>query len=152
MRGAIVAGSMLVILLVAWVVFGWRDAARELDTLRNQLQAERSARIHEIQIAEKASKDYQHELEALRAARGPAPVVRLCRPAVPAAPTAVTAGGADAGPAPSGVGLSGPTGGDQPGPDIGGDLDAIAARCDALTAQLRALQGWERAIQDEPAR
>jgi len=141
-RGAIVAASIALTIFIVWVVLGWRDAAGQLDTLRHQLQDERAARAREIDLASKASENYQHELEALRAAHVQLPPVRLCRQAVPAAPTVLTAGRTDDAPAAAGVGFTGSTGGDQPGTDIGPDLDSLAARCDAVTAQLRGLQGW----------
>ena len=144
----IAAGAAVVALILwaGWLVMSWRDDSHHLAAVTAQLAAERASHAREIALAAKASKDYHDELDSIRTARQPVPVVRLCRaaPAVPAS----TPGRTDDSPAASGVGLSGSQGGDQPGPDIGSDLDQIAARCDAVTAQLRALQGWELSVGD----
>ena len=141
-RAGIAVAAIVAVLLIGMTVARWHQAAGQLTELRHQLQAEQSARAREIQVAAQASKEYQDELETLRLDRRPAPVVRLCRPAMPADAVAVPAARSDETGTPARMGLSGATGGDRAGPDVGPDLDAIAARCDALTAQLRALQGW----------
>ena len=141
-RAGIAAVAVALVLAIGWVVLSWRDDARQLEGLRQQLQDERAARSLEIEQAATAGRNYHDELETLRARPAIGPV-RLCR-AAPAIPP-VAPGRTDDSPAASGMGLSGSQGGDQPGPDIGSDLDQIAARCDEVTAQLRSLQGWERA-------
>ena len=142
-RAGIAAVAVALVLAIGWVVLSWRDDARQLEGLRQQLQDERAARSLEIEQAATAGRNYHDELETLRARPAVGPV-RLCS-AAPAAPTGDAASRADDPPATAGVGLQGTQGGDQPGPDIGSDLDQIAARCDEVTAQLRSLQGWERA-------
>ena len=136
------AGVVALILWGGWIVADWRADAHRLSAVQAQLADERASHAREIALAAKASKDYHDELENLRARPAVGPV-RLCRAA--AVNPSPTPGRTDDPATSSGVGLSGSQGGDQSGPDIGADLDAIAARCDEVTAQLRALQGWERA-------
>lgn len=145
----IAAGAAIVGLLIwaGWVIADWREDAHQLATVKESLTAERAARTREIALAAKASKDYHDELETLRA-RPAVGSVRLCRAAT--VNPAPAPGRTDDPAAPSGVGLSGSQGGDSQGPDIGADLDAIAARCDEVTAQLRALQGWEIEAEKQP--
>lgn len=144
-RAGIIAAGIGLVILILWVILGWRDSARELDGLRQQLQAERAGRARETAMANQASRNFHDELETLRARPAIGPV-RLCRTA-PERPSGVTPGRTDDPPAAAGVGLQGAQGGSGEGagvgPDIGPDLDAIAARCDEVTAQLRALHGWE---------
>lgn len=121
-------------------VHRWYVSAGELEAVRQQLADERADRARDIALAAKASKGYQDEIDRL-GTRAPLPAVRLCRTA-PAPRTADTAARPDEASPAGGVGLQGAQGGFEQGPDIGPELDQIAARCDAVTAQLRGLQGW----------
>lgn len=92
--------------------------------------------------AENALRTYYAELEVLRNRPRPAGPVRLCRNPAPRVPG--PAGGADGAPAGPRSDADG-AGGDSAegaGPDIGPDLYALAASCDAVNARLRALQEW----------
>ena len=112
------AGYALVAGLLVWAgvtVANWHSDSRQLQATRQQLAAERASHAREIALAAKASKDYHDELDSIRAARQPVPVVRLCV-ATPARTAPVTPGRTDDSATPSGMGLSGATGGDQPGP------------------------------------
>jgi hypothetical protein len=133
-------------LLCIYAVYTFREQGRaelrpQIERLEAALAAERADRAR----AERASGSYQLEIERLRerAARTAAnrSPVRLCLS------TPVTQGGAAAegtdDPAPAarsddGSARSNP----QAGPDIGADLYALVAACDAENAKLRALQGW----------
>lgn len=147
LRLAGVAALAGLLLWAGWVVADWRSDAHQLSAVQAQLSAERAARTREIALAAKATKDYHDELETLRARPAVGPV-RLCRAAAvnPSPPPGRTDDPAAA----SGVGLQGAQGGYSEGPDISGDLDRIAQRCDEVTAQLRALQGWEIEAEKQP--
>ena len=120
---------------------GRKELRPQIERLEAALAAERADRAR----AERASGSYQLEIERLRerAARSAAnrPVVRLCN-------NAPTTSEGDA--ALRTTGSSATTGSDErttganptPGPDIGADLYALVAACDAENAKLRALQGW----------
>ena len=129
-----------------YAVYTLREQGRaelrpQIERLEAELAAERADRAR----AERASASYQSEMERLRqrtarAAANRSPV-RLC-----VAPTAPPAGdaaqGTDGAPTPAGSDDR-PVGSDpKAGPDIGADLYALAAACDAENAKLRALQGW----------
>ena len=115
-----------------WVRHEWnkgRAAIVEAQELRKTLAAERAAKV----AADNASKGYQDELERLRNRPARVRTVRVCNS--PASVPPAQPGSSSAG-TPGGVGDQGT------GPDIGPDLYALAARCDALTAQLRGLQSF----------
>ena len=149
--GAVVLG---LVIWAGWLVMSWRDDSHHLAAVTETLAAERASHAREIALSAQASRNLSHELETIRARPAIGPV-RLCRTA-PVSRMAVTATGTDDPPAAAGVGLSGAQGSDtqgtDPGPDIGPDIDAVGAKCDALTAQLRASQGWWASFQAEPAR
>ena len=129
-----------------YAVYTLREQGRaelrpQIERLEAELAAERADRAR----AERASDSYQLEIERLnkrtvdRAAnRTP---VRLC-----VTPTAPPAGDAAQGTDDSSATAGSddrPAGSDpKAGPDIGADLYALAAACDAENAKLRALQGW----------
>jgi len=99
--------------------------------------AQRDAAISALRASQEASRGYHEELDALRNAGRPDPVIRVCpRPSpvqVPG-PTART----DVPAAPAGE-LPASPGSDR---DIGPALAREADRADRLAAQLRALQDW----------
>ena len=101
----------------------------EAQELRQTLAAERAAKV----AADKASEGYQDELERLRNRPARVRTVRVCNGSPSDLPAAQ--------PGPTGPGPAGGMGDAGAGRDIGPDLYALAARCDALTAQLRGLQG-----------
>lgn len=129
-----------------YAVYTLREQGRaelrpQIERLEAELAAERADRAR----AERAADSYQSEMERLRertaratANRSP---VRLC--VTPTAPSAGnSAQGTDG--APTAAGSNDRPAGSDPkaGPDIGADLYALAAACDAENAKLRALQGW----------
>ena len=129
-----------------YVVYTLREQGRaelrpQIERLEAELAAERADRAR----AERASDSYQLEIERLnkraadRAAnRGP---VRLC--VTPAAPPARDSAQGTDGATTTAGSNDRPAGSDpKAGPDIGADLYALAAACDAENAKLRALQGW----------
>jgi hypothetical protein len=128
-----------------YAVYTLREQGRaelrpQIERLEAALAAERADRAR----AERASDSYQLEIERLRERtlnrtvnRTP---VRLCVTPDPQGGEAPE-GTDDPAPAPrsdDGSARSNP----QAGPDIGADLYALVAACDAENAKLRALQGW----------
>ena len=120
---------------------GRKELRPQIERLEAELAAERADRAR----AERASASYQSEMERLRERAANRTVnrtpVRLCvSPPAPAIDD----------PALRTNGSSATTGSDErtvggdpkAGPDIGADLYALAAACDAENAKLRALQGW----------
>ena len=136
-----------VLLLWGWAARHYHDKYQpEIDAAHterdNALEQVRLARQDQV-IANKASKGYQDELAKLHevAAATPAPIVRCVRRKPSQAgpvPDADSAGGS--GGAAPGTGPLPQT--DGPDHDIGAPLFALADQCDALSAQLRGLQGW----------
>jgi hypothetical protein len=98
------------------------------------------AEQHRVALA--TSQGFQNERDELRKAAdaaGPAPVLRVCRPASVSAADATgrTIPGPDA--------VTPGAGGREEAVDLDtGPIFAIADRCDAVSAQLRALQAWVR--------
>ena len=132
-------------LLSVYVVHTLREQGRaelrpQIERLEAALAAERADRAR----AERAADSYQSEMERLRERtlnrtvnRTP---VRLCVTPDPQG-GAAPKGTDDPAPAPrSDDGSAGSN--PQAGPDIGADLYALVAACDAENAKLRALQGW----------
>lgn len=129
-----------------YAVYTLREQGRaELRPQIERLEAELAAEKADRARAERASASYQSEMERLRertaraaANRGP---VRLC--VIPTAPPAGDAALRTNGSTTT-TGSDERTAGSDPkaGPDIGADLYALAAACDAENAKLRALQGW----------
>ena len=133
-------------LLCIYAVYTFREQGRaelrpQIERLEAALAAERADRAR----AERASGSYQLEIERLReraartvANRSP---VRLCLN-TPAPQGGAAAEGTNA-PAPAPRSDDGSARSNtQAGPDIGADLYALVAACDAENAKLRALQGW----------
>lgn len=129
-----------------YAVYTLREQGRaelrpQIERLEAELAAERADRAR----AERASASYQSEMERLRERAANRTVnrtpVRLCvsPPAPPAGDPALRTNGSSAT-----TGSDERTVGGDPkaGPDIGADLYALAAACDAENAKLRALQGW----------
>jgi hypothetical protein len=119
---------------------GRKELRPQIERLETALAEERADRAR----AERASGSYQLEIERLRerAARTAAnrSPVRLC---VTPAPQGGAAPEGTNDPAPAPRSDDGSAGSNpQAGPDIGADLYALAAACDAENAKLRALQGW----------
>ncbi len=129
-----------------YAVYTLREQGRaelrpQIERLEAELAAERADRAR----AERAADSYQSEMERLRERAANRTVnrtpVRLC--VTPAAPSAGD-------PALRTNGSTATTGSDErkvggdpkAGPDIGADLYALAAACDAENAKLRALQSW----------
>jgi hypothetical protein len=112
---------------LAYKVHGWHRDALQLGAVRAEMADLKAAQ----EASHKASEGLQNELETLRTARKPSPVVRMCKPAKPV-PQAGT--GRDG---------STPGAGELPqevGPDIGPDLYGLADEADELAARLRACQ------------
>lgn len=129
-----------------YAVYTLREQGRaelrpQIERLEAELAAERADRAR----AERASASYQSEMERLRERAANRTVnrtpVRLC--VTPAAPPAGDAAQGTDGAATTAGSDDRPAGSDpKAGPDIGADLYALAAACDAENAKLRALQGW----------
>lgn len=130
-----------VALLVAYLIYREHSLTRKLSQVRAELivseaslETERKARQHEIQIAKKASDEYQAELDRIRSTPDLGPV-RLCkRASVPTATESGAATGSDEGSArhveePDEV-------------DIGPQLNDFVEDCEANAAQLSSLQDW----------
>jgi hypothetical protein len=132
-------------LLCIYAVYTFREQGRaelrpQIERLEAALAAERADRAR----AERAADSYQSEMERLRERtlnrtvnRTP---VRLCVTPDPKG-GAAPEGTDDPAPAPRSDDGS-PRSNPQAGPDIGADLYALVAACDAENAKLRALQGW----------
>ena len=128
-----------------YAVYTLREQGRaELRPQIERLEAELAAEKADRARAERAADSYQSEMERLRertaraaANRGP---VRLC--VTPDSQAGSPPKGTDGAPTTAGSNDR-PAGSDpKAGPDIGADLYALAAACDAENAKLRALQGW----------
>jgi hypothetical protein len=129
-----------------YAVYTLREQGRaelrpQIERLEAELAAERADRAR----AERASASYQSEMERLRERAANRTVnrtpVRLC--VTPAAPPAGDAALRTNGSTTTTGSDERKAGGDpKAGPDIGADLYALAAACDAENAKLRALQGW----------
>lgn len=129
-----------------YAVYTLREQGRaelrpQIERLEAELAAERADRAR----AERASDSYQLEIERLNKRAVDRTVnrtpVRLC--VTPAAPPAGDAAQGTDGAATTAGSNERPAGSDpKAGPDIGADLYALAAACDAENAKLRALQGW----------
>lgn len=135
--------AALVLLVLGWVGFvvnGWHKDSLALSAAEartEQIQREAAQTIATLkaaqEAAQKASQGLQDELQKLRHARKPAPVVRLCKPAPVPSPGEGRGGRDGAGP---GTGELPAT----PGRDIGGDLYGLADDADEVAARLRACQ------------
>ena len=117
----------------AFKVTSWRNDSLALDATKQEMQQLRDSQAASIE----ASEGYQRELEDIRNRPVPSTPVRLCvkRPAVPAAGSGPGAAVPASGVVPDGDGTD-----YQEGPDIAGDLRALARRADEVTAQARATQ------------
>jgi hypothetical protein len=125
----LIAAALVTAALIACgvIVHGWHRDAQALEGVRTELAAVKAQQ----EASQKASEGYQRELQDLRTARKPSPVVRVCREPVPAAGSG---GGRDG---------ATPGSGELPqtaGPDIGPDLYGLADEADELAARLRACQ------------
>ena len=118
---------------------GRSEVRAEVTRLEDALAGERADRAR----AEAAEGAYRAEMAALAARRPAANPVRLCVSPTPV-PTRDPARGADDPAAAARLDDDRPGGDPAPGPDIGPELYALAASCDAEIARLRALQGWVR--------
>jgi hypothetical protein len=145
--------ALLALLAGSFVVQGWHDKAKGYDAAvaeRDRTQQNFNAYRDDIGRRDAASKGYHDELEKLRTglAARPAPVVRLCQPAVLPAAAPAAAGPVAAAPA---GGLVSPAAGQavETGPNIGPELDALMLRADGLSAQLRAVHRYMETPADE---
>ena len=127
--GALGAVGLLVGLW--WQVNHWRAQAARVEALEAQvLQARQEA--EDVRSEKRAGTIRRYRLEIGSGADlGPAPVVRLCQPAI-TLPAEPAAGTADPGTAPAALPA-------VPTRDIGGDLDALMREADRVSAQLRAV-------------
>jgi hypothetical protein len=122
-----------VLIALGWfavIVHGWRSDSQALGSVRQEMADLRAAQ----EASQAASKGLQDELQTLRAARKPAPVIRVCRDPdkLPQAGT-----GRDD-PAP-GAGELPPETGLDTGPiyDLADEADELAARLRACQALLK---------------
>lgn len=146
------AAAVLAVAMAGWRVSAWHEAYKALPAAQAALAAEvacedgseckaREARLQEAVGHEtvRIVTGYEAELAALRSR--PARVVRLCAEARPGDVRG-------AGPADSADG-AGPAAGQLHGPagrDLGPDLYQLARDADEVSARLRALQEWNRAL------
>lgn len=120
---------------------GRKELRPQIERLEAELAAERADRAR----AERASDSYQLEIERLNKRTLDRTVnrtaVRLCvsPPAPPIGDPALRTNGSTT---TTGSDERKVGGDPKAGPDIGADLYALAAACDAENAKLRALQGW----------
>lgn len=144
--GAVVMLAVLAILGFAiWKVYTWREDALRLPIVQQELAQTRADLLEQQRlaaVANEASNGYQQELQALRARRVPARVVRLCSAADQGLPVSAGAGRPDG----AAAGTGGSEAEARPGRDVGPELYAIADDCDAVAAQLRGLQAWVRGV------
>jgi type II secretory pathway pseudopilin PulG len=158
LRAKIIAAGILGIALVG-AYFAWKYHVEQIGAARVETRDAQAAlaamqrTLEQVQSDAKTNEDATHALQAEKdrlaatLADQPAPILRVCEPApssrLPTAPVAprkpretAPAGGSSA---------SVPTG-DQPGRDIGGELQLIAIVSDRLSAQLRAMQSREEGL------
>lgn len=149
-------GAVALVLAVAalgWRVTRWHDAYEALPGLQSALEREEAcedgskcyARQRALQEAAGhatvvAVESYEAELAALRSRPVPAGTVRLCRPRGPGR----VPGGPASGPADGGsAGRELPI---EAGKDIAVELYRLADEADEVSARLRALQEYSRAV------
>jgi hypothetical protein len=129
-RIGILAGSVAGLIALGWQVNRWRTEAALVKEMAGSLKQARQE-VEDVKAEKRAGSVRRYRLEIGRGADlGPAPVVRLCQPAItlPADPP----GAADPGAAPATLPA-------MPTRDIGGDLDALMREADRVSAQLRAV-------------
>jgi hypothetical protein len=143
------AGAVVAVALMGWRVSAWHESHKALPVIQAALDAELACadgsecRARENRLQEAVGHEtvrivtgYEAELAALRG-RKPR-VVRVCDGGGVSLPG--TPGSADGtGPTPGVV--SG-----QTGRDIGPDLYGLAREADEVSARLRAIQEWNRAL------
>ena len=136
--------GLVVISLLLWAGYNniYNRGAAEGRAVAEEALRERDVALTSLRASQAASEGYANELEDLRSAARPDPVIRLC-PTNRPVPVSRPAAGTD-GPAPSSGDVQG-----EPGQDIGPALAREADRADRLAAQLRALQEWIRAVGGE---
>jgi hypothetical protein len=150
-------GMVVAVALMGWRVSAWHEAYEALPGVKAALAREeacgegskcdgRQQALEAAQtlVTQKVVANYEAELEALRNRPVPTRVIRVCREArtgdvrFPSAP-----GGTDGTGTPGGV-VSGPDEFDTR------PLRELAREADELSARLRALQGWNRALSQNP--
>lgn len=140
---AIAAGVLAVGLLAGGVYLHhkWYSAGAAAGEARAlAAERERDSAVKNLLDSQRTSKEYSEEINRLRTAKRPDPVVRVC-PAPRVVQVPVPATGTDGAPA---------EGGSVPEPvgrDIGPDLARLTEQADELSARLRALQAWVDRVQ-----
>jgi hypothetical protein len=130
-RIGILAGSVAGLIGLGWQVNRWRTEAALVKEMAGSLKQARQE-VEDVKAEKRAGSVRRYQLEIGRGADlGPAPVVRLCQPAITIAADPAP-GVADAGTAAQPLQPVLPR-------DIGGDLDALMREADRVSAQLRAV-------------
>ncbi len=140
---AYIAAALVAASLIGYVAYLKHRAdkvpglERELVKEKASHRATRIAFAHERKIATEASNGFQAELRRIRDTPSIGPV-RLCRSPTGYVPAPAATPARPDGSAPGRVEV-------EAGPDIGPALDRYGGDCEAVSAQLRGLQGWVRA-------
>lgn len=134
-----IVGTLALLAAYLWHVGEIKEARadeREKVTLAYQ-KALQKALIDQERISREASSNYQDELGRILGSPLPAPVIRVLYNA-PTDPVSITVSGSDEARQAGGVLPEAAT------RDIGPELDALMREADACSAQLRALQEFDR--------
>ena len=134
-RIGILAGSVAGLIGLGWQVNRWRTEAALVKEMAGSLKQARQE-VEDVKAEKRAGSVRRYQLEIGRGADlGPAPVVRLCSPAIT---LSADPPGAD-GTSPEAGELRDVRTGD-PGPvDVGPELIGLLRRADRVSAQLRAV-------------
>lgn len=145
-----IGAAAVVLGLITWgglTVRGWHQDSLKVASVEAQAKRDKATYTQTLSALQqsyadslKASKGYQDELTQIASRPVPSTPVRLCRAASSVRPASPATGGPGPAVPAAGVGEPGASADLEQGPDIGPELAALAKRCDAVTAQGRAIQ------------